>query len=44
MNDAADKPQDTTSEEPAYRMFSDEELQRILENHKQWLESRARSS
>jgi Pentapeptide repeats (8 copies) len=39
MNDAADEPSKPTSPEPEFRKFSDEELQRILENHKTWMEA-----
>ena len=39
MNDAADEPSKPTSAEPELRTVSDEELQRILADHKKWLEA-----
>jgi uncharacterized protein YjbI with pentapeptide repeats len=37
MNDAPDEPSQPTSAEPQVREISDEELQRILADHKRWL-------
>jgi uncharacterized protein YjbI with pentapeptide repeats len=37
MNDAADEPSKPTSAEPEFREISDEELERILADHKKWL-------
>ena len=39
MNDAADEPSKPTSAEPEFRKISDEELERILADHKKWLEA-----
>ena len=39
MNDAADEPSKPTSAEPEFREISDEELQRILADHKKWVEA-----
>jgi uncharacterized protein YjbI with pentapeptide repeats len=45
MNDAADEPSKPTSAEPVFRQISreisDEELQRILGDHKKWVEVEA---
>jgi uncharacterized protein YjbI with pentapeptide repeats len=37
MNDAVDEPSKPTSAEPPFREISDEDLQRILADHKKWL-------
>jgi uncharacterized protein YjbI with pentapeptide repeats len=37
MNDVADDPSKPTSAEPEFREISDEELRRILEDHKKWV-------
>ena len=39
MNDAADEPSKPTSAEPEFREISDEELRRILADHKKWVEA-----
>jgi uncharacterized protein YjbI with pentapeptide repeats len=39
MNDAADEPSKPTSAEPEFRKVSDEELKRILADHKRWVEA-----
>ena len=39
MNDAADEPSRPTSAEPELRTVSDEELGRILADHKKWVEA-----
>jgi uncharacterized protein YjbI with pentapeptide repeats len=39
MNDAADEPAKPTSAEPEFRKISDEDLERILADHKKWVEA-----
>jgi hypothetical protein len=43
MNDAADESSEPTSAEPEFRVISDEELGRILADHKKWLEAEDRT-
>jgi uncharacterized protein YjbI with pentapeptide repeats len=40
MNDAADEPSKPTSAEPGFRKISDEDLERILTDHKKWVEAK----
>jgi uncharacterized protein YjbI with pentapeptide repeats len=40
MNDTADEPSKPSSAEPEFRKISEEKLQRILADHKKWVEAK----